>query len=157
MNVCETYGAKLSKTSERITATIPPTTTSSISVEPNDERKFQRLLEDHFPLLRSIVYRMSQKLPETIETDDLHSIGLSGLIAAAQRYQPSREKSFAGYAATRIRGAILDELRRQDLMSRSSRAKAKRLGSAICKIKQEQGADYSRDALCLEMNLQQRN
>ena len=96
---------------------------------------------------------MRQNLPETIETDDLHSIGLSGLVAAAQRYHPSREKSFAGYAATRIRGAILDELRRQDPMTRYSRAKAKRLGSAISKLQQEQGAIYSRDALCAEMNL----
>jgi RNA polymerase sigma factor for flagellar operon FliA len=126
---------------------------SCISAEPNGERTFQRLLEDHFPLLRSIVYRMRQNLPETIETDDLHSIGLSGLVAAAQRYHPSREKSFAGYAATRIRGAILDELRRQDPMTRYSRAKAKRLGSAISKLQQEQGANYSRDSLCAEMNL----
>jgi RNA polymerase sigma factor for flagellar operon FliA len=96
---------------------------------------------------------MRQKLPETIETDDLHSIGLSGLVAAAQRYQPSREKSFAGYAATRIRGAILDELRRQDQMTRCGRAKAKRLGSAISKLQQEQGATYSRDSLCVEMNM----
>ena len=153
MNVCNALGDKLIKTSERITATIPPTTTRSIRIEPNDERKFQRHLEDHFPLLRSIVYQMRRKLPETIETDDLHSVGLSGLVAAAQRYQPSREKSFAGYAATRIRGAILDELRRRDLMSRSTRAKAKRLGSAICKLQQEQGATYSRDSLCFEMNM----
>jgi RNA polymerase sigma factor FliA len=126
---------------------------SCISAEPNGERTFQRLLEDHFPLLRSIVHRMRQNLPETIETDDLHSIGLSGLVAAAQRYHPSREKSFAGYAATRIRGAILDELRRQDPMSRWNRAKAKRLGSAISKLQQEQGANYSQDSLCAEMNL----
>jgi RNA polymerase sigma factor FliA len=126
---------------------------SCISAEPKEERNFQRVLEDYLPLLRSNVYRMKQKLPDTIEAEELHSIGLSGLVAAAQRYQPSREKSFAGYAATRIRGAILDELRRQDSMSRSSPAKAKRLGSAISKLKQEQGANYSRDSLCVEMNI----
>ena len=149
MNVCE----QVSPPSGRRTATPTRITTSRISAEPNEESNFQRVLEDYLPLLRSTVYRMKQKLPDTIEADELHSIGLSGLVAAAQRYQPSQEKSFPGYAATRIRGAILDELRRQDLMSRSSRAKAKRLGSAICKMQQEQGADYSRDALCLEMNL----
>jgi RNA polymerase sigma factor for flagellar operon FliA len=123
------------------------------SAESNDERNFQRLLEDHLPLLRPTVYRMRQKLPDTIETDELHSIGLGGLVAAAQRYQPSQRNTFAGYAATRIRGAILDELRRQDSMSRHNRAKAKRLESVISKLQQEQGANYSRDSLCDEMNM----
>jgi RNA polymerase sigma factor FliA len=153
MNVCYTLGDELSQTSERRTATPTRTTVSCISDEPKEERNFQRVLEDYLPLLRSTVYRMKQKLPDTIDAEELHSIGLTGLVAAAQRYQPSREKCFAGYAATRIRGAILDELRRQDLMSRSSRAKAKRLGLAISKLEQEQGANYGRDSLCAEMNL----
>jgi RNA polymerase sigma factor FliA len=132
---------------------ITPTTTISTSAEPSDERKFQRLLQEHFPMVQSIVARMRQKLPNTIETDELHSIGLTGLVAAAQKYQPSLQGSFAAYAATRIRGAILDELRRLDSLSRLNRAKAKRLGSAICKLKQEQGENYSRDSLCVEMNM----
>src|SRR5215472_4175684 len=132
---------------------ITPAMTTSKSPEPKDARNFQGLLEDYLPVVRSIVYRMKQKLPDTIEADELHSIGLSGLVAAAQRYQPSQRNTFAGYAATRIRGAILDELRRQDSLSRLSRARAKRLGSAISKLKQEQGANYSQDALCVEMNM----
>ena len=132
---------------------ITATTTTSINAEPDNERRFQRLLEDHFPMVQSIVDRMRKKLPNTIEADELHSIGLTGLVAAAKRYQPSLEGSFPAYAATRIRGAILDELRRQDSLSRLSRAKAKRLGSAISKLKQEQGANYSQDALCVEMNM----
>jgi RNA polymerase sigma factor for flagellar operon FliA len=104
-------------------------------------------------MIQLIVNRMRQKLPSTIETDELHSIGLQGLVAAAQRYQPSLKGSFAAYAATRIRGAILDELRRQDYLSRLSRAKARRLGSAICKLQQEEGANYSQDSLCVEMSM----
>jgi len=132
---------------------ITPTPTIPASAELNNEGKFQRLIEDHFPMVQSIVDRMKKKLPSTIETEELHSIGLTGLVAAAQRYQPSRQGSFAAYAASRIRGAILDELRRLDSLSRLSRAKAKRLGSAICKLKQEQGAHYSHDSLCVEMNM----
>jgi RNA polymerase sigma factor for flagellar operon FliA len=96
---------------------------------------------------------MRQKLPNTLEAEELHSIGLSGLVAAAQRYEPSRQNTFAGYAATRIRGAILDELRRQDSMTRCDRTKAKCLGQAISKLKQEQGANYSQDSLCVELNM----
>jgi len=135
------------------TAMITPKTTISTSAEANDERRFQRLIQDHFPMIQSIVARMRQKLPNTIETDELHSIGLTGLVAAAQRYQPSLQGSFAAYAATRIRGAILDELRRLDSLSRLNRAKAKRLGSAIHKLKQEQGTNYSQDSLCAEMSM----
>jgi len=128
-------------------------TTLSKNAGLNDERNFQRLLQDYLPLVRWIVYRMRQKLPKTIEWDELHSMGLGGLVAAARRYEPSRRESFPGYAAIRIRGAILDELRRQDRMSRWSRAKAKRLGSTISRLKEEQGENYSRRSLRFEMNM----
>lgn len=131
---------------------ITPTETIGISAEPNNQRNSQ-LLEAYLPLLRSVVSRMRQKLPTTVEAEELHSIGLSGLTAAVHKYDPSRRETFAGYAATRIRGAILDELRRQDTMSRGSRAQAKRLERAISKVKQEQGANYSQDSLCVEMDL----
>ena len=129
------------------------TKTTSTGPEPNGEGNSQRLLEDYLPLVRSVVYRMRGKLPETIEAEELHSVGVSGLAAAVQKYHPARRETFAGYAATRIRGAILDELRRQDTMSRGSRAQAKRLERAVSKLTQEQGASYSQDSLCVEMNV----
>jgi RNA polymerase sigma factor FliA len=114
---------------------------------------FQDLIENHLPLVRSIVERMRRKLPSKIETDELYSIGVTGLVAAARNYRASRECSFASYATTRIRGAILDELRRMDWMSRATRSKAKRLGSAISKLEQEQGGSISQDLLCAEMQM----
>ena len=129
------------------------TSAATAGAERKDEGNFQRLIQDHLPLVRSIVERMRRKLPSTIEADELHSIGLSGLVEAAHRYQPSVASSFAGYATPRIQGAILDELRRMDPMSRGNRAKARRLDSAISKVSQEQGASYSQEALCAEMNL----
>jgi RNA polymerase sigma factor FliA len=129
------------------------TKTTFNRTEPEDERNSRRLLEDYFPLVRSVVYRMRENLPNTIETEELQSVGLSGLAAAVQKYDPARRETFAGYAATRIRGAILDEVRRQDTMSRRSRAQAKRLEQTISKLQQEQGATYSQDSLCFEMSL----
>jgi RNA polymerase sigma factor FliA len=105
---------------------------------------FQRLIENHLPLVRSIVERMRRKLPNKIETDELYSIGVTGLVSAARNYRPCRESSFASYATTRIRGAILDELRRMDWMSR---------GSAISKLEQEQGGSISNNSLCAEMHM----
>jgi RNA polymerase sigma factor FliA len=119
----------------------------------DSEGLFQHLIENHLPLVRSIVERMRRKLPSKIESDELYSIGVTGLVAAARNYRASRECSFASYATTRIRGAILDELRRMDWMSRATRSKAKRLGSAISKLEQEQGGSISPDLLCAEMQM----
>src|SRR5260370_26974337 len=93
--------------------------------DANSEGLFQHLVENHLPLVRSIVERMRRKLPSKIETEELYSIGITGLVAAARNLRPAQQKSFAGYATTRIRGAILDELRRMDWMSRATRSKAK--------------------------------
>src|SRR5580704_2711115 len=131
---------------------INPTTTFSLgpveenfrpleeNLVPVEESAFQVLLENHLPLVRSIVERMKRKLPSNVETEDLYSIGVTGLVAAARNYHRSQERTFAVYAAIRINGAILDELRRVDWLSRTNRSKARRLNSAVSKLEQEQGA-----------------
>jgi RNA polymerase sigma factor FliA len=83
----------------------------------------------------------------------LYSIGVTGLVTAARNCQPTQEQSFGSYANARIQGAILDELRRMDPMSRTNRSKAKRLGRAISKLEQEQGGSVSRASLCTEMQM----
>src|SRR5438105_14207371 len=72
----------------------------------NDESVFQRLLENHLPRVRLIVERIRRRLPSTIDADDLYSIGLTGLVAAARNCRPAQEQSFGSYANTRIEGAI---------------------------------------------------
>jgi RNA polymerase sigma factor for flagellar operon FliA len=134
------------KTCETISAS------TSHSAE-NDANSFERILQEHLPLVRSIVDRMKRKLPTALEVDELYSIGLSGLIAAARNYSQSKVASFASYASTRIRGAILDELRRSDWMSRRTRSKAKQLGITISKLEQERGGVVSQEDLCAEMKM----
>jgi RNA polymerase sigma factor FliA len=130
---------------------INPSTTFPLS--PDEDNSFQDLLKNHLPLVRSIVERMKRKLPGNLETEDLYSIGVTGLVAAARKYRPSQERTFAAYAAIRISGAILDELRRTDWMSRAHRSKARRLSSAISKLEQEQGGSISRESLRAEMQM----
>ena len=130
---------------------INPRTTFSLASDDNNA--FQDLLENYLPLVRSIVERMRRKLPSHVETDDLYSIGVTGLVAAARNSHPSRGGTFGAYATTRIRGAILDELRRSDWMTRATRSKAKRLSSAISKLEQEQGGNISQDSLRAEMQM----
>src|SRR5580693_9602741 len=130
---------------------INPTTICSSGTE--EDSAFRELLENHLPLVRSIVERMKRKLPCSVETEDLYSVGVTGLVAAARNYHLSQERTFAAYAAIRISGAITDELRRTDWLSRASRSKAKRLSSAISKLEQEQGGSISQDSLCAEMQM----
>jgi RNA polymerase sigma factor for flagellar operon FliA len=127
--------------------------TTICSSRPEEDSAFQELLENHLPLVRSIVQRMKRKLPSNVETEDLYSIGVTGLVAAARNYRRSQERTFAAYAAIRISGAIMDELRRTDCLSRAKRSKARRLSSAMSKLQQEQGGSISQDSLCAEMQM----
>jgi len=114
---------------------------------------FETLVQRHLPLVRALVERMKRKLPPTIEAEDLYSVAVTGLVVAARNYRPTQAGSFAAYAATRIRGALLDELRRLDWMSRSSRSKAKRLGSALSRLEQAQGGAVTAASLCAELQM----
>lgn len=94
------------------------------------------LVEEHLGLVRQVVGRMKMNLPPHVDGDDLYSVGVVGLIAAAQRYVPQEGHTFAGYAYTRIKGAILDELRRLDWCPRRNRAKARKIQGAIHELEQ---------------------
>lgn len=89
------------------------------------------LIQNYLPLVKSIVSRMRIYFSSHVDMDDIYSVGVSGLISAVQRYDASKGKSFSAYASLRVRGAILDELRRIDWMPRSSRANAKMLRRTI--------------------------
>ena len=82
------------------------------------------MLRRYLPLVRSAAYALSRWKPPHIDFDDLLNWGIHGLLDAYQRYDPDRRASFGTYARFRVRGTILDNLRAQDRMSRSSRQKA---------------------------------
>src|SRR6266850_5680913 len=114
---------------------------------------FELLLENHRTLVKSIVDRMKRHLPARIEIEDLYSVGVTGLVAAAQSFLETKNKSFIPYASIRIRGAVLDELRRMDWMSRSKGSKAKQLDTLISRIEQEQGCAVGPEQLCEELGI----
>ncbi len=118
-----------------------------------DEAAFEQRVFEHIPLVRSIAERMKRKLPNKIELEELYSIGMTGLVAAARNYRAAQHNSFTSYAAMRVRGAILDELRRMDWLTRASRSKAKKLGSVISRLEQEQGGVVCQESLRAEMQL----
>jgi len=90
-----------------------------------DERARERLVVAYSPLVKYVAGRMGSGLPAHVEEADLISYGLGGLISAIQRFDLTREIKFETYAITRIRGAIIDELRTLDWVPRSVRARAR--------------------------------
>ncbi len=85
----------------------------------------ESLITDHIALVGHIVRETRGRLPGHVDSDDLTSAGLTALVQAAQAFERERGVPFARYAATRIRGAILDELRAVDWASRSVRRRAR--------------------------------
>ena len=89
------------------------------------------LVGKYAPMVRRLALQLVAKLPASVELDDLMQAGMMGLLDAARRYQQTAGAQFETYAITRIRGAMLDELRSQDWLPRSVRSKAKSIEQAI--------------------------
>ncbi|MEN9632884.1 MAG: hypothetical protein RL077_1288 [Verrucomicrobiota bacterium] len=97
------------------------------------------LIERYLPLVRNVVDRIKLSVPAHVDADDLYSVGITGLLAAVRKYNPEQGTTFAGYAVMRIRGAILDELRRMDWCPRRTRARSRKLKAAIDEVEQKVG------------------
>jgi RNA polymerase sigma factor for flagellar operon FliA len=99
-----------------------------------DERARERLVVAYAPLVKYVAGRMGSGLPAHVEEADLISYGLGGLISAIERFDLEREIKFETYAITRIRGAIIDELRALDWVPRSVRARARQFERVNMKL-----------------------
>ena len=90
------------------------------------EQMRQRVLR-YLPLVKHIVRRFSMHLPRHVDRDDLESVGVEGLMEAASRFDPTRGASFKTFAYEHIRGAILGDLRKRDIVTRSMRKRIREL------------------------------
>ncbi len=91
---------------------------------------------EYLPLVQRVVRRLGRRLPPHVTLEDLLGAGVIGLLESMQRFDPSRATEFSAYAEMRIRGAILDELRRGDLMARDARTEAKRIEQMMSQLMQ---------------------
>ncbi|BAP89545.1 RNA polymerase sigma-28 subunit FliA/WhiG [Burkholderiales bacterium GJ-E10] len=96
----------------------------------------QDYAKQYAPLVRRIAHQMVAKLPANVEVDDLIQAGMIGLMDAVGRYEASQGTQFEVYAASRIRGAMLDELRAGDWMPRSARKSQREIENAIHRVEQ---------------------
>ena len=102
--------------------------------ERGDGQARDRIILTYAPLVKYVAGRMRSALPSHVDEADLISYGLVGLISAVERFDPGRRVKFETYAVTRIKGAIIDELRALDWVPRSVRARARAIEGASAEL-----------------------
>ena len=111
------------------------------------------LVEQYMPLVKTVVGRLAMSLPSHVNSDDLYSAGLVGLLNAVRRFNPQNGSSFETYARVRIRGAVFDELRRLDWVPRSVHDKAKKVEQTMYELSQRKGSLPSDIEMAKALNL----
>jgi RNA polymerase sigma factor for flagellar operon FliA len=127
-----------------------PESQYALSSQPVDR---ERLILDHLPLLQHIVGRMALDIPGRVERDDLFGWGMLGLIAAADSWDPSRGLKFSTFAFPKVRGAILDELRRLDFLPRGRREKLRELERTVSALEQRTGTPPSPEEIAAALGV----
>lgn len=112
-----------------------------------------QLLDQHAILVKKIAYQLKAKLPPNVELDDLIQAGMMGLLDAVNRYEDTHGAQFETYAAQRIRGSMLDELRSSDWLPRSIRKNMRDVENAISQLEQQLGQPPSESDVAKKLNL----
>lgn len=99
------------------------------------------LVHQHVSLVKRIAYHLVSRLPPSVQVEDLIQAGMIGLLEAARNYNPSQGASFETYAGIRIRGSMLDEIRRSDWTPRSVHRKVRMVAEAVREIENAKGRD----------------
>ena len=113
----------------------------------------ERLVVAYSPMVKFVAGRLGAGLPSHVEDADLISYGLMGLIGAIERFEPDRGIKFETFAMTRIRGAIIDELRSLDWVPRSVRSRAREIEAAQSKLEHELQRAPSEEELSVKLGM----
>ena len=111
------------------------------------------LIRQYQPLVHRLAHHMMAKLPASVEVDDLIQVGLIGLSEALSRYETGQGAQFETFATQRIRGAMLDELRENDWMSRGSRKNQKDIEQALRRLEHQLGRSPIESEIAAELGL----
>ena len=122
------------------------------STNRNDQVRDQLILE-YAQLVKLVAGRLSMYLGYNVEYDDLVGYGVFGLIDAIDKFDYGKNVKFETYASLRIRGAILDQIRKMDWIPRSLRQKQKKIDSAMAKIELEKGRVATDEEIALELGI----
>lgn len=126
-----------------------PYSTAPLSTETEQEQ----LVAEHMELVKRIAYHLIARLPAHTEIEDLLQAGMMGLLEAARNYDESRGASFSTFAGFRIRGAMLDEVRRHDWTPRSVHRKQREVSAAIRDLEAETGRTPTAGEIAARMEI----
>ena len=110
-------------------------------------------VEEYGSLVKRIAHHMMMRMPACVQVEDLIQAGMIGLLEAAAKYDDSKGASFETYAGIRIRGAIIDEMRRGDWAPRSVHRNARRVSDAIATVEARHGRDASDQEVADELEI----
>lgn len=111
------------------------------------------LIERHAPLVKRVAYHLLGRLPDTVQVEDLIQSGMIGLLEAVRNYEHTHGASFETYAGIRIRGAMLDEVRRNDWVPRSVHRRSRELAAAIRAVEAREGRDAQDGEIAAELGI----
>jgi len=111
------------------------------------------MLKQYSPLVRRLAHQMIAKLPANVQVDDLIQVGMIGLTDALSRFDAAQGVQFETFATQRIRGAMLDELRGSDWMSRGSRKQQRSIEAAVRRLEQKLGRAPQESEIAAEMGV----
>jgi len=118
-----------------------------------DLSDMDELVTTHAPLVKRIAYHLMSRLPSCVQVEDLTQAGMIGLLEAARNYDVSQGASFTTYAGIRIRGSMLDEIRKGDWAPRSLHRKVREITQAMRDIESEQGRDARDTEVAERLNM----
>jgi len=111
------------------------------------------MISRYSPLVKKLAHHMIAKLPPSVEVDDLIQVGMMGLVDALSRFEATQGVQFETFASQRIKGAMIDELRESDWMSRSSRKSQKDIARAINRLEQKLGRQPTESEIAAELHM----
>lgn len=119
-----------------------------------DKKSRDLLIMKYAPLVKTIVLRMASKLPiDASDKEELINVGIIGLMSALDKFDDKKNVQFETYAHFRIKGAVLDELRKRDWVPRSTRSKDSRLDAAFVTLQKKLGRAPQEDEIAEQMGL----
>ncbi|WP_020189469.1 FliA/WhiG family RNA polymerase sigma factor [Kurthia sp. Dielmo] len=111
------------------------------------------LMRKYKPLVSYHVQRIAVGLPKSVSRDELNSLGMMGLFDALNKFDPTRDLKFDTYASFRVRGAIIDGLRKEDWLPRSAREKTKKMDMLIEEMEQRLQRHVTPEEVAIELNI----
>ncbi|MEX1056294.1 MAG: sigma-70 family RNA polymerase sigma factor, partial [Natronospirillum sp.] len=109
--------------------------------ETHDRSQMDELVNLHAVLVKRIAHHLMARLPDSVQVDDLIQAGMIGLLEAAKNYDRSKGATFETYAGIRIRGSMLDEVRKGDWVPRSVHRNSRRISEAMREVEMRTGRD----------------